>query len=139
MKITLSIFLFCSSLFAAPLFTSKICDQKGKEFLLEITKIQMSGRGSFKIYKKNPVTSNFDVYSSWGFLEDMTGSPNSNFIKAKVTEMRSNSLNEPYYDSEVKSILYPDSSGAGLVFNPMSQSNSSRVQLSHYYSTQYCK
>lgn len=139
MKIAMSIFLFCASLFANPIFSGKICDQNGNEFKLEITKIQMSGRGSFALYKKNQVTSNFDVYSSWGFLEDMTGSLNSNFIKAKVTEMRSNGLNEPYNNNEVKSILYPDSSGNGIVFNPMSQSTSSRVQLSHYYSTQYCK
>lgn len=139
MKIILSIFLFCTSLFAAPLFTSKICDSKGNELLLVITKIQMSERGAFNIYKKNQVTSDFDQIFSWGFLEEMKVFTNPISIQAKVTEMRSKGLSDPYYNDEVKTVLYPESAGNGMVFNPMSQGISSRVQLSHYYSTQYCK
>lgn len=104
-----------------------------------ITKIQMSGRGSFSIYKKNQVTSDFDQIFSWGFLEEMKGSTNPISIQAKVTEMRSKGLSDPYYNDEVKTVLYPDSTGKGLVFNPMSQASSSRYPLSNYYSTQYCK
>ena len=99
----------------------------------------MSGRGAFNIYKKNQVTSNFDELFSSGFLEEMKGSTNPISIQAKVTEMRSKGSSDPFYNDEVKTVLYPDSTGNGMVFNPMSQGSSPRFQLSNYYSTQYCK